>query len=117
MQILEEKEGDLLIVSLRGHLDTYAAPSFEERLVAAVADGTRGLILDCAGLEYVNSAGLKSFLVAAKQLEGVGGKFVVCALPNAIAAVFATIGFDQILNVAPTRQDAIRLLEDEARPV
>jgi anti-anti-sigma factor len=113
MQIIEEKDGDLLIVSLRGHLDTIGAPAFEERVMNRIGSGVRCVVLDCSGLEYVNSAGLKSFLVVARRAE-LDGKFAVCALSQQITALFATIGFDQIMTVVPTRQDAIRLYQGES---
>jgi len=114
MQILEEQEGDLLIVSVRGHLDTLGAPVFEDQVLERVEAGVLSVILDCSDLEYVNSAGLKSFLVIAKRVETRGGKFAVCALRPHITAVFATIGFDQIMTVVPTRQEALRLQEGES---
>jgi anti-anti-sigma factor len=116
MQTLEEYEGDLLIVSLRGHLDTVAAPLFEYRLTVKIDAGARSVIIDCSGLDYVNSAGLKSFLLLAKRLETLGGKFIICALLPHVTAVFATIGFDQIMIIVPTRQDAVRWMEGAVRP-
>jgi hypothetical protein len=32
MQIKEEKQGDVMIVTIDDHLDTAAAPAFEQRL-------------------------------------------------------------------------------------
>lgn len=110
MQIHETKKDDVLVLSVQGQLDTLTAPQFEARLVALIGSGERRLCLDCAALEYVNSAGLKGFLVAAKDLDSLGGKFVICDLAPAVRMVFEMIGFTQIMTIVPSRAEALEWL-------
>jgi anti-anti-sigma factor len=114
MQIKEEKQDDALIVSIDDHLDTVSAPQFEARLMGLIGAGERRLIVDCAQLEYINSAGLKVILLAAKELESLGGKFVLCTLAPGVLMVFETIGFTRIMNIAATRDDALRSIRSPA---
>ena len=114
MQICEEIDGDRLIVSLQGHLDTAAAPSFEQRLLAVIEQGARRVVVDCGGVDYVNSAGLKTFLLAAKRLDTVKGKFVLCALKPNVSLILETIGFDRIMTILPTREAALQSVGGEA---
>ena len=114
MQIKEEKQDDVVIVSIDDHLDTVSAPQFEARLMNLIRAGERRLVVDCAQLEYINSAGLKVFLLAAKELESLGGKFVLCTLSPSVFMVFETIGFDRIMSIAATRDDALRSIRSPA---
>ena len=108
MQIKEEKHGDVMIVSIDDHLDTAASPQFEQRLLGLVDAGERKLLVDCSGLEYVNSAGLKVFLLAAKKLEPLNGSLIISNLAPSVLMIFEMIGFTRIMKIAPSREEALR---------
>ena len=110
MQIIEEKQGDVLIVTIDQHLDTTSAPGFEAKLLALIERGERKILIDCGPLEYVNSAGLKVFLIAAKKLEPLGGKLVLCTLAPSVLMIFEMIGFTRIMKIVATREDALKVL-------
>jgi len=82
-----------MIVTIDDHLDTAAAPAFETKLLGLIDAGERKVLIDCTPLEYVNSAGLKVFLLAAKKLESSGGQFILCALAPSVLMIFEMIGF------------------------
>jgi anti-anti-sigma factor len=110
MQIKEEKQGDVMIVTINDHLDTAAAPGFEQKLLGLIDGGERKVIIDCTPLEYVNSAGLKVFLLAAKKLETAGGQFAICSLAASVHMIFEMIGFTRIMKILPNREEALRAI-------
>ena len=81
------------IVSIDGRLDTTTAPQFEEFMVENISKMST-LTLDCAGLEYVSSAGLRVLLSAQKRLKGGMKLKNVCDL---VMEVFEMTGFADIL--------------------
>jgi anti-anti-sigma factor len=110
MQILEEKIGDVQIVTIDDHLDTATASLFEEKLLGMIDAGEHRVIVDCGPLQYVNSAGLKVFLLAAKKLEPLRGKLVLCALAPSVLMIFEMIGFNRIMQIVPTREEALQAM-------
>ncbi len=116
MQIKEDKQGEILIVTVSEHLDTSTSSIFESRLLGMVDRGERKIVVDCSTLEYVNSAGLKVFLLAAKRLEPLGGKLVLCALAPSVLMIFEMIGFTRIMKIVSTLDEAIRVLKGDASP-
>lgn len=116
MQIKEDKQGEILIVRVSEHLDTASSTIFESRLLGLVDRGERLIVVDCGELEYVNSAGLKVFLLAAKRLEPLGGKLVLCALAPSVLMIFEMIGFTRIMKIVPTLDEALRVVRGEAPP-
>ena len=114
MQINEQKQGDVTIVTIDDHLDTATAPHFEERLLGLVDAGALKILIDGAALAYVNSAGLKVFLLAAKKLEPLGGRMVISSLQPSVFMIFEMIGFTRIMKIVPTRDEALRVLETTA---
>ena len=116
MHIQEDKQGDIFILTISEHLDTSTSAMFETCLLGAIDRGERCILVDCAPLEYVNSAGLKVFLLAAKKLEAVGGQLVLCALAPSVLMIFEMIGFTRIMKILPTREDALRVMRGEETP-
>jgi anti-anti-sigma factor len=116
MQIKEDKQGEVLIVALSEHLDTASSTIFESRLLGWIDRGERRIIVNCDALDYVNSAGLKVFLLAAKRLEPLGGKLVLCALLPSVLMIFEMIGFTRIMKIVPTLDEALRVLRGDAAP-
>ena len=93
MNITKTVNGKDFIVSIDGRLDTAAAPQFEEFMVENISKMST-LTLDCTGLEYVSSAGLRVLLSAQKRLKGGMKLKNVCEL---VMEVFEMTGFVDIL--------------------
>ena len=114
MQIKTTTEGQILILHPEGHLDTSAAVPAEKQVMELIEEGTRQLLIDCSALEYVNSSGLKVFLIAAKRLDVLGGKMVICSLAPNVHMIFEMIGFTKILNIVSDREAAMALFQSAA---
>jgi anti-anti-sigma factor len=107
MDITQTKEGAFVVLAPAGRMDAITAPQFEERCLACLAGGDKRLVVDLSGLEYISSAGLRSILSAAKKLKAAGGDLAFCALSGIVAEVFSVSGFDKLLPVTATRQEAL----------
>ena len=62
MEITEAVENEQVTLYIEGEIDGTNADEFEEQLRAA-ADKTENLVVDLSKLEYISSAGLRSFLM------------------------------------------------------
>jgi anti-anti-sigma factor len=76
-------------VSLRGRLDSEAAPALDARLepLMAAPDVTAALF-DLSGLEYIGSAGIRVLVRMRKALEQRGGGMAVAHLRPSVRQVF-----------------------------
>lgn len=71
MEIKKEQLGDMLIFHLSGRLDASNAPKLDKELTSSLNDVVT-LIFDCAKLDYIASAGLRSLLMAQKRMNKQG---------------------------------------------
>ena len=86
---LSSREGDgRAVVALRGELDVADAASVAAALTA-VAARARELIVDLAGLEFIDSSGLAALVVARKQARKAGGDLLLAAPQDQVPRVFA----------------------------
>ena len=98
MDILKNKQGDQLVVSLKGRLDTNTAPELEKGVAddLAVAKVMR---LDLKELDYISSAGLRVILTLHKSLHGRGASLVVAHPKDEVMEVFDMTGFSSFLTI------------------
>lgn len=105
-----DKRAHVTVVRPKGRLDFGAAGEFQSKVDQALAgDGQppAAVVIDASGLEYVSSAGLRVFLVAARSAKGSGITFGVCSLVPAVSEVFALSGFDRIIKVSASLDQAV----------
>ncbi len=106
-----------MILSAEGRLDFGAAGGFQkevEQALASAAKVSAALIIDCSGLEYVSSAGLRVFLLAARTAQRTRIGFAVCSLQQAVREVFELSGFNRVMAVYADRSMALAQLRRPA---
>lgn len=94
-------------IALSGRLDTTTCGELEQSLLEIFETPASAILIDFSALEYISSAGLRVFLVAAKRAKQSKGTLILCAMPAAIKNVFAISGFLKILDVIDDRELAL----------
>ena len=97
MTIEIKRNEELTIIEVAGRLDTITAPALDKAINEDIA-GTKDLILDLAGLEYISSAGLRVLLSAQKKMQRIGS-MKVKNVGDSIMEVFEITGFADILEI------------------
>lgn len=57
------------------------------------------VVVDCAGMSYICSSGLRIFLSLNKSITAKGGKLIIRNLEPLVKSVFDMSGFSQIFNI------------------
>ena len=107
MEINAERDGATVIARPTGRLDGSNAGEFQEALEGAIEESDRALVLDFEDISYISSAGLRVILLTARSLQGNGGQMALCSLDAPIREVFAISGFDTIIPIHGTRDEAL----------
>ena len=108
MDISEDRRGNGIILALSGRLDATTAKAFEEKVVGTINAGTYRLVIDLSHLDYISSAGLRVFVIAAKRLRGTDGKIVLCSMREHVREVFDLAGFSSLISIYGSRDEACR---------
>ena len=96
-----------VIVAVRGRLDTTSAPVFEQRLADVIAQGATYVVVQCSGLVYISSAGLRSVLLSGKKLQAQQGRLVFVALQDTVKEVFEISGLSSIFQIFASEEAAL----------
>lgn len=98
MTIRERKDGEKLIISVEGRIDTDTSPELNEYFQDHLK-GVRELELDLFKVDYVSSAGLRTILFAKKSMDAQGGKMCVSNVCREVMETFELTCFTDILTI------------------
>lgn len=105
--IAQEALENARLISIAGQLNSGNSTSVENEITGLIDRGDHRLLLDLSSLEYISSAGLRVVLVVAKRLKAERGQLILFGMQPQVREVFEISGFLSILEVAPTREEAI----------
>lgn len=106
MKISKTHSGEWTVVTLEGELNTMTASRVEDDLKKEVENGQRKLAVDLGGVNYISSAGLRVFLMIAKQLNAQGGVLRLAAMQMQVKEVFDVSGFSRIIDIKSSIAEA-----------
>lgn len=92
---IEEIDGKY-VATLQGEMDTAAAVEAEEVLKPLYTSNGKDVIIDCKGLEYIASSGLRIILSILKGAKASGSRVVLRDVNDDIKNVFKLTGFISI---------------------
>jgi anti-anti-sigma factor len=92
----EVSDGEIRLV-LRGELDLAFAPRLAEA-IATHARAGRKLVLDLAGLRFMDSSGLAEILKAHNEAELAGWELAIATAPGAVDRIFDLTDTRRLLN-------------------
>lgn len=92
---IEEIDGKF-VATLDGEMDTAAALEVEEILKPLYQSNGKDVIIDCKGLEYIASSGLRILLSILKGAKATGSKVTLSNVNDDIKNVFKLTGFISI---------------------
>jgi len=117
MQCTSQQIANVVLIRVEGRIDHTTAPDFGQALTAHL-DGCSGeehkLLLDCSGVDYMSSAGLRVLSTAAKRCRAQQGEMVLAALQPMIQEVFKISRFDKVFKIFPTVKAALEALSPSA---
>ena len=110
LDIQHEKQGDMTIIDLEGEVTTSSSTELENRLSDLLEGGETTFVIGCNKLELITSAGLRVLLAFAKKLQKRQGKLALGGMTATVYEVFEMTGFTGILNILPSREEALSSL-------
>lgn len=83
-------------VVLRGEIDIYTAAQFKENLYRLVDNSVKDIVIDCDGLDYIDSTGLGIFVGALKKARLTNRNISLENIRDNIRKLFNITGLDKL---------------------
>lgn len=97
---METQQGEGLVqVSLRGELDLSTVEKVEQELRRLEGQGEKLLVLDLAGLSFLDSTGLRLMVTADQRARQEGRRLAIVKGPETVHRVFTITKLDEQLEM------------------
>jgi anti-anti-sigma factor len=104
--IVDELDGGITNVALRGRLDTLGAEAIDLRF-SVIAGAKRAVVVDLSEVEYLASLGIRVLLTSAKAVQRKGGKLAIVVPEGNVLVVLKTAGMEGLIPIFQERDAAV----------
>lgn len=104
---VEEVDGGVTVITLRGRMDTKGAAEIDTRF--SLASGrNKAVMVDLTGLDFLASMGIRVLLTGARTVKSNGGKLDLFTREGAdVAKVLSAAGVDTLIPMFHDRDAAL----------
>ncbi len=106
---------DVVLLYPRGFINAHTVRRFEGEIQKALDRRRYKIVLNCAGLQYIASAGLGAIMGAIEEIRGNGGDLRISELNETVLNIFEILGFNHLYRIFPSELEAILSFRGEGR--
>jgi anti-sigma B factor antagonist len=108
-----ETQGDIELARVTGEVDASNVADLSQRLLAAVSNKARGLVLDLSETSYIDSSGISLIFDAAVRLRNRRQELRLVVIPRSfVGEVLAAVSMERSVAIDPALDDALRAIGD-----
>ncbi|MFL5830877.1 MAG: STAS domain-containing protein [Solirubrobacteraceae bacterium] len=96
-ELSRRPDAERITVTLSGEIDMAVAPALERELQEAETSGARTIVLDLAGVDFIDSAGLHILIRAQQRADANGYRLVLTGVPAQARRLFVLTGVTELL--------------------
>lgn len=99
MEIKIEINGNDVLASFIGELDTPATDEIEPRIQELIKLADKNITIDCSKMPYIASAGLRQMILIRRSCKAEGGTLTLKSLAPNVMEVFEITNLDKSFKI------------------
>ena len=107
---VEEVADSTAVLRPAGRLDLQTAADFRQRVTDAVEAGRSAVVIDLAGVTFMDSSGLGALIAALKTARQAGGDLRIAGVGSQVAMIMQLTQMDRVLTAHGTVDEALAAL-------
>jgi anti-anti-sigma factor len=109
MEVTEGRSGTATTLRIVGRVDSSVSKLLEQKVLDLVSRDDR-IVVDLRDMNYVSSAGLRSFIIFAKHARAKNQTIALCGMHEEVAEIFQISGLLQLFAIYDTVEAAVDAL-------
>ena len=109
MLLKKESIDGTMVIHCEGRLDATTTIKLENAINQLIDAKNIRVVVDFNKVDYLSSAGMRLLLSMTKRLKTMGGQLVLCAIHDDVMEIIKMAGFEQILNIYYSQDEAVRI--------
>jgi anti-sigma B factor antagonist len=107
LQVETRHVQEITLIYPRGYINAHTVRLFEGEIQKALEQRQFKIVVNCAGLSYIASAGLGAIMGAIEEIRGNGGDLRLSELNETVLNIFEILGFNHLYRIFPSEVEAI----------
>jgi anti-anti-sigma factor len=104
------RANEVALLHVEGEFDVSNVVRFSAKVDGLIGEGYRALVLDLRRLRLADSVMLGHLIGVRESFRQLGGDVVLVGATSFVRRTIETLGLDEILTLAPSRLEALRVL-------
>lgn len=109
-EMTESQQDDVAVLVLVGRFDATVASDVKEQVRQMADSGRKDVVLDMAGVTFLDSSGLGALVASLRTLQSLGGRLVIGGVEQKVRMVLELIKLHKVLAVYTDRDAAVQAL-------
>jgi anti-anti-sigma factor len=109
MEVMEERTGSALTLRIVGRVDSSVSKLLDQK-VQEVVRSNCAVVVDLGAMDYVSSAGLRSFVALAKHARATNQTIALCGMREEVTEIFELCGLLRLFPVYDNVEAAVATL-------
>jgi len=106
MQTRDHHDQGLDVLAIEGEIDLARSPELRALLHAYAKKKSPVLVIDFAGVEYVDSSGLATLIEYVRLAQPFGGKFALVQVSARVKTIFDLVRLTEFFPIFPSLAEA-----------
>ena len=98
---------NVTVLKISGRIDTHSAHRLRQQLFLAATGADKNIVIDLAGVDFIDSSGLATIVQAMKQCRSGDGDLRLCRPPQSVRMVLELTRLDKALDIFSTQESAL----------
>jgi anti-sigma B factor antagonist len=107
MRIEQDARDGLAVLHLEGRFDAHEVPQVRSALTDVVQSGRSRLVVNLAGVSFIDSSGLASLVQGMKRCREAGGDLLLCELRQPVRIIFELTRLDKAFGIFESQTQAL----------
>ncbi len=99
MEIVQEQVNGADVLRLEGRLDASSAKEVKDRISDLAKNKRVKLVVDMAGINFIDSSGLGSLVASLRSVNNLGGDIRIASLQDQVRAIFELTRLHRIFEI------------------
>ena len=112
MEFNFKKNGNTIIVYLKGRLDVHHCADIEQEISKLLSyEMSSHLLFNMKDVEYISSSGLRIIVSTMKRLNEENRNMAICNINNSVKKIFEIVQLTDMFNIFSSEDDAFNFLK------
>lgn len=98
-QMEARDDGDWSVLVVRGEVDVFTAPKLRERIIELIEKGRHDIVVDLAGVSFMDSTGLGILVGCLKRVKEREGSLALAGPQRPVMRVLTITGLSRVFPI------------------